>query len=377
MAAAESPGGSGLPLAPLSDPVALAEWNKRARAILGEPEQPTALEVWQRKRSERVTTEFPVGEIDSFARRQERIRNGEVRPSHRPPATEDGAWERRRRDLADVGAAEYPDNVIPLRARRPRIEREGGDRLPSAGEAWGARESARRGARRSAEVFRSTTGRPPYRKAPAGARTILRAVREERGLSERQAAAAVGCSRAAYAKWEMADDSLMWPGRREWVSRIRAYDPPERKKAPERIRYQYTCQTCGRKKWASIQKGGKGGFLTIPPVGHPRRRKHCEPCLIRTAHARRTPEGRRKERERKAAAMLLAYHTNAKVAEAKRARSRDYYARNLEAQRARKRADYQANKESILAYRRRLRATSSTRAPQTLRSATAPTPGRD
>jgi transcriptional regulator with XRE-family HTH domain len=366
--------------APLHDPDALAEWNRRARAILGEPDGPTALEVWRGKRANAPEPDYPLGETDSFARRQERIRAGLVTPSRRPPRTEDGAWERSTRARSDEADDGYPDNVIPLRRQRPRIERPGGDELPSAGEAWGRKQSARRGAARASESLRLTTGRPVFRKAPDGTKTILRLVREERRLSTRQAAAACGVPRGTYTKWETAADALAWPERRLWVSRLRAYVPPERERAPTRIRYQFTCQTCGKKKWASIQRGGRGGLFTIPPPGHPRRRKHCEPCLIRTAHERRTAEGRKAERARKAAATILAYSTNPAFAEAKRARSRDYYQRNREAQQERKRADYHANKESILAYRKRLRAiqvagtrdsTQQAAAVQTLQSATA------
>lgn len=71
--------------APLTDAVALAEWNRQARMILGLEAGPTALQVAERLWAQREPHHEPAGTVDSFARRQERIRSGEALPQ-RPAA---------------------------------------------------------------------------------------------------------------------------------------------------------------------------------------------------------------------------------------------------------------------------------------------------
>lgn len=99
------------------DAEAQARWAQAAWALLGE-ERPNVLEVWREANAKTVRPETPPDMVDSFSRRQERIRNGEEQATS-TRGGRSGEWEASRRALRLVTDA-IPDTLPEPEKLRPQ-----------------------------------------------------------------------------------------------------------------------------------------------------------------------------------------------------------------------------------------------------------------
>lgn len=284
--------GASLGLAPLKDPAALAEWNRRAWALLGE-DRGNVLEEWAAARKPDPAGADPEGTTDSFSRRQERIRRGEEEPNRGRSA--EGQWELRRKGFAvlvPADPAEYPSNVVPLRRRAPRKEGSR-EQMPTAGEAWGRRESLVRGHRNGIGKGKASVAgeRSVWAPLAPGEVSTLRTLRIRKGLTSRDVAELLSMSRSGYLKWENAANHCTWPAKEDWLRSLealpdRAPDPPGMRAAatkrakraalqavtppkPEkRGTYTIRCLMCGRDKQIPKPRNYPHGV----------KRVYCDPC---------------------------------------------------------------------------------------------------